>query len=130
MAALKFLVSVCKASECSARGADRLFDEIRSRVSESGIEERVTVRRGGCWGLCNLGPNVVVRQGEAAAAVERDLFGHDGSFLGRVGEFHYGACTVESVGRIVSEHLVDGHPVEELASDRALRATAKKLSKD
>src|SRR5579859_1015210 len=109
--ALRLLVSVCKASECSDRGADRLFEEVRARVSESGIEDRVSVRRGGCWGLCNLGPNVVVRQGEAAAAVERDLFGHDGSFLGKVGEFHYGACTIESVRRIVAEHLLEGRPV-------------------
>jgi len=125
-----FLVSVCKGSECVARGSDALHAEAVACVKEQRLGDHVTVTRGGCWGLCNLGPNVVVRQDEAARAVEGALFGHDATFLGKVGEFHYGACAVETVQRIVREHLAEGHPIPELASDRALRATAKKLSKD
>ena len=123
------LVSVCKSSECKARGADALHAEIERGIAEAGIADRVTLKRGGCWGLCNLGPNAVVRQGEAARTAEKNLFG-DATFVGRVGEFHYGACTPENARRIVREHLVEGRPVQELASDSALRATAKKLSKD
>src|SRR5205814_4774239 len=54
------LVAICKSSECSARGSDRLYEEIRTAVEAARVGDRVTVRRGGCWGLCNLGPNVVV----------------------------------------------------------------------
>lgn len=124
------LVSVCKTSECKARGADALAARIGARVREAGIADRVKVQRGGCWGLCNLGPNVVVRQGDAAAAIERNIFGGDASFQGRVGEFHYPGCTPAVADRIVDEHLVAGKPIGELASDAAARAAAKKLSSD
>jgi (2Fe-2S) ferredoxin len=124
------LVSICRASECSARGADVLHQEIAAGVSKSGEGGRIAVARGGCWGLCNLGPNVVVRQDDAARAVEKSLFGHDATFAGKIGEYHYGACTREIARRIVDEHLLEGRPIRELLSDRATRATAKKLSTD
>ncbi len=126
----RVLVSVCKTSECKARGSDALAAQITARVREAGIGDRVKVQRGGCWGLCNLGPNVIVRQGDAAAAIERNIFGGDASFQGKVGEFHYPGCTPAIADRIVDEHLVEGKPIGELASDAAARAVAKKLSSD
>ncbi len=124
----RFLVSVCKSSECLARGSAAIDRELVKLVKERGADAKI--QRGGCWGLCNLGPNVVVREGDAAKRVENDIFGHDASFSGRVGEHHYGACTTTSVARVVEEHLLAGHPVAELASTRETRATAVKLSKE
>ena len=126
----RVLVSICKTSECKARGSDALAAHVGARVRDAGIADRVKVQRGGCWGLCNLGPNIVVRQGDAAAAVEKNIFGGDASFQGRVGEFHYPGCTTEIADRIVDEHLIAGKPVGEIASDARTRATAKKLSSD
>lgn len=124
----RLLVSVCKGSECRARGADALFDELTRLTGTEG--DRIRVVRGGCWGLCNLGANVVVRQGAAAEAVEKNVFGGDATFGGRVGELCYGAATVESVRRVAAEHLLGGKPVVELALTAAQRKTAVKLSKD
>ncbi len=121
------LVSVCKGSECRARGADACFAELVRLCADE--KDRVKVTRGGCWGLCNLGANVVVRQGAAADAAERNVFG-DATFAGKVGEVCYGASTVESVGRIAREHLQQGAPVRELALTAEQRRTAVKLSKD
>src|SRR5512135_6711 len=98
------LVSVCKGSECRARGADACFEELKKLAAPAGA--RVKVARGGCWGLCNLGANVVVRHDAAADAVEKNIFGGDASFAGKVGEFCYGSSTPESVARIADEHLM------------------------
>lgn len=126
----RFLVSVCKGSECCDRGAEKLHDLLQQGVAEEGIASRVRVVRGGCWGLCNLGPNVVVRQDAAAEAIERNKFGSDAAFAGKVGEYHYGALTAERVRRILREHLRDGEAANDLASSVESRKTAVKLSKD
>ena len=124
------LVSICKGSECCARGADALFELIAREVEEGGAKDRVRVTRGGCWGLCNLGANVVVRQGTAALAVERNVFGGDASFAGKVGEYCYGGMTVETARRVVAEHLLGGTPARDLLLTAEMRLTAVKLSKD
>lgn len=131
MAALpRMLVSVCKGSECRDRGADELCERIRDAVEAAGADDRIKVTRGGCWGLCNLGANVVVRQDAAAAAVENNVFGGDASFAGRVGEFAYGAMTEQGADRVVAQHLLKGEPVRELLLTAEARKTAVKLSKD
>jgi (2Fe-2S) ferredoxin len=126
----RLLVSVCKGSECCARGAEALFEEIHRAVEAGGAEARVKVTRGGCWGLCNLGANVVVRQDAAALAVERNVFGGDASFAGKVGEYCYGGMTVEAAQRVVDEHLLGGRPARDLLLTAEMRLTAVKLSKD
>ena len=123
------LVSVCKGSECCDRGADALFEKIRRAVDDADEADRVKVTRGGCWGLCNLGANVVVRQDAAATAVEKNVFGGDASFAGKIGEFAYGAMTEDAARRIVKEHLLKGEPVRELLLTAETRKTAVKLSK-
>lgn len=125
----RVLVSVCKGSECCDRGADRLHELLQERVRAAGLGEGLRVTRGGCWGLCNLGPNVVVRQDAAVEAVERDAFGGDAAFHGKVGEYHYGAVTEAGVRRIVDEHLTGGAPVAEMLTSVEARRTAVKLSK-
>lgn len=124
----RIVVAVCKGSECCDRGADALVGVIERAVKGEGPRVRVT--RGGCWGFCNLGANVVVREDAAALAVERNVFGGDASFTGRVGEYAYGACTAESVAKIAAEHLIAGRPVRELLLTAEARKTAVKLSKE
>ena len=123
----KVLVSVCKGSECCDRGADALYTLLERGVRERQVEARVT--RGGCWGLCNLGPNVVIRHDSAAEAVDKAVFGGDATFGGRVGEYHYGALNAERVERVLEEHLVNGRPASELLVSAEKRKTAVKLSK-
>ena len=129
MAGSRLLVSVCKGSECCDRGADALHAALTRGVTQEGLEERVRVTRGGCWGLCNLGPNVVVRHDAAADAVEKSRFGGDATFAGKIGEYHYGAMTPEHAQRVLVEHLRDGRPAGDLLTSADARKTAVKLSK-
>lgn len=120
---------MCKGSECCDRGADALQTALSAGVAEEGLADRVRVTRGGCWGLCNLGPNVVVRHDAAADAVEKSRFGGDATFAGKIGEYHYGAMTVERAKRVLVEHLRDGRPAGDLLTSADARKTAVKLSK-
>lgn len=128
MAGLRVLVSVCKGSECCDRGADRLHDELAKGVIELGLEG-VRVVRGGCWGLCNLGPNIVVRHDAAGEAIEKNKFGGDATFAGKVGEYHYGSMSPERARRVLEEHLRDGRPAADLLTSADARKKAVKLSK-
>lgn len=123
-------MSVCKGSECCDRGAEKLYELLQQGVAEECAPGTVRVTRGGCWGLCNLGPNVVVRQDAAADAIERNKFGSDAAFAGKVGEYHYGSLTPERARRILREHLRDGQAASDLASSAETRKTAVKLSRD
>ena len=125
----RILVSVCNGSECRDRGADALLTELGVCLPEQGVAGGVRVTRGGCWGLCNLGPNVVVRHDAAADAVEKSKFGSDATFAGKVGEYHYKTMTVEKARRVCEEHLRDGRPAADLLSTAEDRKTAVKLSK-
>ena len=59
----EILVSICKGDTCVSRGGDALHAEVDKQVSAAGLGERVRVKRGGCYGLCKLGPNLIVREG-------------------------------------------------------------------
>ena len=125
----KILVSVCKGSECRDRGADDLVTELSACLREHDLGERVRIARGGCWGLCNLGANVVVRHDAAAEAIEKNKFGSDATFAGKIGEYHYKAMTPEKARRMCEEHVRDGRPASDLLSTAEDRKTAVKLSK-
>jgi (2Fe-2S) ferredoxin len=60
-------VFVCEGRVCASNGAAAvvagLINELASRGAGSAHEtSHARVRRGGCYGLCDLGPNVVVRR--------------------------------------------------------------------
>jgi (2Fe-2S) ferredoxin len=112
--AAKVLVSVCKGDSCVGRGGDVVCATLEKRVATLGPGGDVKVKRGGCYGLCKIGPNVIVREGPAAAAVENDIFGSDCEYRGKAGETHYAQVDEAGVERIVDEHLRDGHPVTDL----------------
>lgn len=125
----RILVTVCKGSECRDRGADRLVADLAACLREYELDDRVRVVRGGCWGLCNLGANIVVRQDAAADAIEKNKFGGDATFAGKIGEYHYKSMTPESARRMCAEHLRDGRPSSDLLSTAEDRKSAVKLSK-
>ncbi len=55
-----FDVWVCQGRMCTANGSDAVAE--RARAVGAGHGERCRVLRGGCYGLCEIGPNVVVRR--------------------------------------------------------------------
>ena len=77
---------------CPGQGAEAVHGELKRRVKEAGLKQRVRVNHAGCMNQCGHGPMVVV--------YPEDVW--------------YAGVTVEGARRIAEEHLRDGHVVEEL----------------
>jgi len=67
-------VFVCEGRVCAANGAGALaaavVDAVACLPTGGASSPTVHVRRGGCYGLCDLGPNVVVRRRAAKVMVD------------------------------------------------------------
>ena len=85
-------VLVCGGTECTSSGSDQLIKNFESTIKKAGLSDEVKVIRTGCFGLCALGPVVVVYP--------------EGSF--------YSMVKPEDVSEIVSEHLIKGRVVKRL----------------
>ena len=108
----RYRVSVCKGMDCKADGANELFAQARDELARRGLGARCELYRGGCYGLCHLGPNVVVREDTGR---KRDPFSReDFQLMGWEGEAYYARMTAEKLQRIIAEHLAEDRPVTEL----------------
>ncbi|MEA4895743.1 MAG: NADH-quinone oxidoreductase subunit NuoF [Oscillospiraceae bacterium] len=85
-------ILVCGGTGCHSSGSDKLFSEFESEVNAAGLAEEVKVIKTGCFGLCALGPVVVVYP--------------EGAF--------YSQVKAEDVKEIVQEHLLKGRLVKRL----------------
>lgn len=85
-------VLICGGTGCTSSGSAVLIDEFENRIAENGLSDEVKIVRTGCFGLCALGPVVIVYP--------------DGTFYSRVQK--------EDVAEIVTEHLLKGRIVERL----------------
>lgn len=108
----KYLVSVCKGPDCRRNGSDAVFAEMKSAVQQAGLSSRCEVYRGGCYGLCHLGANVVIR--EDTGRKKDPLSREDFQLMGWPGETHYGTMTPEKARRVVKEHLAEDREIPEL----------------
>lgn len=86
-------VLVCGGTGCTSSGSAQVREEFEKQIRENGLAEEVKLVRTGCFGLCALGPVVIVYP--------------DGTFYSRV--------KPEDVKEIVTEHLLKGRIVERLA---------------
>ena len=86
-------VLVCGGTGCTASNSAGLIDEFEKQIKLHDLEDEVKVVRTGCFGLCALGPVVIVYP--------------DGTF--------YARTQLEDVAEIVSEHLLKGRVVSRLA---------------
>ena len=86
-------VLICGGTGCTSSGSKKLITEFEAQIAKNGLEDEVKIVRTGCFGLCALGPVVIVYP--------------DGTFYSRVQE--------EDVKDIVEEHLIKGRVVERLA---------------
>ena len=91
-------VLICGGTGCSASGSAKIHDAMEKEIAAAGLSEEVKVVQTGCFGLCALGPIMIVYP--------------EGSFYSRV--------TVEDVPEIVSEHLVKGRVVKRLVYSETL----------
>ncbi|MBO5060065.1 MAG: NADH-quinone oxidoreductase subunit NuoF [Clostridia bacterium] len=85
-------VLICGGTGCTSSGSVTLQEEFESRLKENGLENEVKLVQTGCFGLCALGPIVVVYP--------------EGAFYSRVNK--------EDVKEIVEEHLLKGRIVKRL----------------
>jgi (2Fe-2S) ferredoxin len=109
----RYRLAVCKGPDCRINGAEKVFAEAREKVAQAGLGQLCEVYRGGCYGLCELGPNVVVR--EDAPGRKRDPFSReDFQLMGWDGEVHYPGMTPEKIAEVIREHIAQDRPVEAL----------------
>jgi (2Fe-2S) ferredoxin len=106
-----YRLAVCKGPNCREGGADQVFAACRDLVSKGGMTGLCEVYRAGCYGLCHLGPNIVLRENPRP---KDPLRREDFHLTGLAGEFHYPAMTVPKMVRVVEEHVAQGRVPEEL----------------
>ena len=88
-------VLVCGGTGCTSSGSKQIQEELHKNLKKYGLEDEVQVVQTGCFGLCAIGPIVVVYP--------------EGSY--------YGHVKPEDVEEIVSEHLLKGRIVTRLLAD-------------
>ena len=81
-------VLVCGGTGCTSSGSKKVLAALEEALEENGVKDVLVVRTG-CFGLCSLGPIMIVYP--------------EGVF--------YSQATPEGVKRIVKEHLVEGGSV-------------------
>ena len=85
-------VLVCGGTGCTSSGSPAIVDRLHDEIKKNGLEEEVNVVRTGCFGLCALGPIMIIYP--------------EGCFYSMVKE--------DDIPEIVSEHLLKGRIVERL----------------
>jgi (2Fe-2S) ferredoxin len=85
-------VLVCGGTGCHTTGCEEVTKELEAGIKAAGIEKEVKVVTTGCFGLCSVGPIVIVYP--------------EGSF--------YSELKPEDCKELVEEHLVKGRVVKRL----------------
>jgi (2Fe-2S) ferredoxin len=88
-------------------------------VLKGGMASRCEVYRAGCYGLCHLGPNVVLREN---LRPKDPMSREDFQLMGWEGEFYYPAMNVQKIARVVAEHVAEGRVLEDLIASEDLLA--------
>ena len=85
-------VLICGGTGCTSSGSGEVLAKFEQELKAQGLEEEIKLVTTGCFGLCALGPVVIVYP--------------EGTFYSRV--------TADDVTEIVAEHLLKGRPVSRL----------------
>ena len=85
-------VLICGGTGCTSSGSDKIQEAFERELAANDLASEIKVVRTGCFGLCAVGPVVIVHP--------------DGTF--------YSHVTPDDVPEIVSEHLLKGRPVKRL----------------
>lgn len=111
----RYTLSICQGPDCTGNGAEALVGAAKAALAEQGLQGRCTVKRGGCYGLCEQGANAVLRIDTGAP---QDPFAADDFELTHTpGETHYAQLDAEKIARVVREHVGQGQPVEALRGE-------------
>jgi len=85
-------VLICGGTGCTSSGSDLVEERFHEEIKKNGLEKEIKVIRTGCFGLCEVGPVVVVYP--------------EGSF--------YAHVKPEDAKTITEEHLLKGRIVKDL----------------
>ncbi|MBQ8897883.1 MAG: NADH-quinone oxidoreductase subunit NuoF [Clostridia bacterium] len=85
-------ILVCGGTGCTSSGSAKVIEALERELAAQGLSEEIKVIRTGCFGLCSVGPIMIVYP--------------DGAF--------YSGVQTEDIPEIVSEHLLKGRPVKRL----------------
>jgi (2Fe-2S) ferredoxin len=107
-----YRLAVCKGPNCTFNGANEVFKAAVEAVAAQGLQNRCLVARGGCYGMCAFGPNVIVRVHDPATPPD-PLSPGDFMLLGVAGELHYSGLAPEQMSRLIAEHVGEDRPVED-----------------
>lgn len=108
-------MAVCKGPDCTKGGSDAVFAKAREKAPSN-----CEVYRGGCYGLCHLGPNVVLREETGA---KRDPFSReDFQLMNTPGETYYWHMDPEKVTRVIDRHVAQGERQADIVGDPAREA--------
>ncbi len=88
-------VLICGGTGCTSSGSATLMSALEEELKIRGLDDEIKVVKTGCFGLCELGPIMIVYP--------------EGTFYSRV--------TPEVIPEIVEEHLLKGRPVTRLVYD-------------
>ncbi len=99
-------VLICGGTGCTSSGSKVLMSTFEQEIEKCGLSEEVKIVQTGCFGLCALGPVVIVYP--------------DGTFYSRVEE--------KDVAEIVEEHLLKGRVVERLVYNDVAEETKEEIA--
>ena len=94
-------VLVCGGTGCTSSNSQKIIEAMEAEIKAKGLENEVQVIRAGCFGLCALGPIMIVYP--------------EGCF--------YSEVKVEDVPEIVEEHLLKGRMVKRLLYSETVTPT-------
>ncbi|MDF2892453.1 MAG: NADH-quinone oxidoreductase subunit [Clostridia bacterium] len=85
-------VMICRGTGCTSSNSEQIVKNFEELIKKHGLDNEVVVERTGCFGLCALGPIVIIYP--------------EASF--------YSLVKPEDVEEIVNEHLIKGRVVKRL----------------
>ncbi|MBQ6998970.1 MAG: NADH-quinone oxidoreductase subunit NuoF [Clostridia bacterium] len=91
-------VLVCGGTGCTSSGSEKIINALEASLKEKNLENEIKVVRTGCFGLCALGPIMIVYP--------------EGVF--------YSMVTPEDIPEIVEEHFLKGRVVKRLVYKETL----------
>lgn len=92
-------VLVCGGTGCTSSDSEAIISKLNTEIEATGLAEEVKVVRTGCFGLCALGPIIIVYP--------------EGTFYSMVKE--------DDVSEIVEEHLLKGRIVTRLVYEETIQ---------
>jgi NADP-reducing hydrogenase subunit HndC len=95
---------VCGGTGCTSSGCEKILETLNAELARAGLEKEIKVVKTGCFGLCALGPIMVVYPEGAL----------------------YAYVKPEDIREIVGEHLLKGRIVTRLLYDESVENDALK----